>query len=90
MKPKSKPAVKAKKSQPAKAVTTTNLKKDPTTQSTLTLASSKFSVDLNISIISNIISSFMTDKVSVSVVTKKTVKNLKRVNFVRLNNIKNS
>ena len=49
----------------------------------------KFSVNLNTSVIDNIILSFMTDKVSVSVVTKKTVENLKRVNFVRLNNMKN-
>ena len=52
-------------------------------------ASLKFSVDLNISMIDNIILSFMTDKVSALVVTKKTVKNLKEVNFVRLNNMKN-
>ena len=89
LKLKSKPVVKAKKSQPVKAATTTNLKKNLTTQLTLVLTLSKFSVDLNISIINNIISSFMTDEVLVSVVIKKTVKNLKRVNFVRLNNIKN-
>ena len=89
-KPKSKSAAKAKKSQPAKAVTTTNLKKDLTTQSTLVPTSLKFSVDLNISVIDNIISSFMTDKVLASVVIKKAAENLKRVDFVRLNNIKNS
>ena len=89
LKLKLKPAVKAKKSQPAKAVTTTNLKKDLTTQSTVAPALLKSSVDLNISMIDNIVSSFMTDEVSASVVIKKVVKNLKRVNFVRLNNMKN-
>ena len=89
LKLKLKLAVKAKKSQPVKAATTANLKKDLTTQSTLALTSSKSSVDLNISVIDNIISSFMTNKVLVSVVTKKVMKNLKRVNFVRLNNMKN-
>ena len=90
LKLKLKLTAKAKKSQPVKAVTTTNLKKNITTQSTLALTSLKSLVDSNVSIINNIISSFMTDKVSVPVVIKKTAENLKRVNFVRLNNIKNS
>ena len=81
--------VKAKKSQPVKTVTTTNLKKDLTTQSTLAPAPLKFSVDLNISMIDNIISSFMTDEVSAPVAMKKVVENLKGVNFVELNNMKN-
>ena len=89
LKLKLKLAVKAKKSQPVKAATTANLKKDLTTQSTLAPASLKFSVNLNISMIDNIISRFMTDKVSALVATKKTAENLKRVNFVRLDNIKN-
>ena len=81
--------VKAKKSQPAKAVTTANLKKNLTTQLTLAPALLKFSVDLNTSVIDNIVSSFMTDEVLAPVVMKKAAENLKRVNFVGLNNIKN-
>ena len=90
LKLKSKLAAKTKKSQPAKAATTTNLKKDPTTQSTLAPALLKSSVNLNTSVINNIISSSMTDKVSAPVVMKKAAENLKGVNFVRLNNMKNS
>ena len=89
LKPKLKPVMKAKKSQPVKTVTTANLKKNLTTQLTLTPTPLKSSVDLNTSVINNIISSFMTDEVLVPVVIKKTVKNLKGVNFVGLNNMKN-
>ena len=89
LKLKLKSVIKAKKSQPVKAVTTANLKKNLITQLTLTPALSKFSVNLNISMIDKIILNFMINKVSVSVVIKKIIKNLKRVNFVGLNNIKN-
>ena len=90
LKSKSKLVAKAKKSQPVKAATTAKLKKNLTIQSTLASASSKSSVDLNTSVIDNIISSFMTNKVSAPVVTKKAAENLKEVDFVRLNNMKNS
>ena len=79
--------IKAKKSKPVKAATTTNLKKDLTTQSTLALTLLKSSVNLNISVINNIVSSFMINEVLASVVMKKAAENLKRVNFVELNNI---
>ena len=89
LKLKLKLAVKAKKSQTVKTATTTNLKKNLTIQSTLVPALSKSSANLNISVIDNIVSSFMINEVSAPVVTKKIVKNLKRVNFIRLNNMKN-
>ena len=90
LKPKLKLTVKAKKSQLVKAATTANFKKDPPTQSTLAPALLKSSVNLNTSVIDNIISSFITDEVLVSVAMKKAAENLKRVDFVRLDNMKNS